>query len=136
MVVQGDGKIIIGGAFSYVTAAGDQRVNIARFNGDGSLDTTFDFRATSTVNALAIIGNTLYLGGDFTGLTKTGGVDLRNRLAAIDLTTLTITSFHPDYRRRGIRAGGERTLYAGGFFTFVGATQRVGGPPSTRRRRR
>lgn len=58
-VVQSDGKIIIAGAFGYVSAAGDKRVNIARFNADGSLDTAFDFRATSTVNALTIIGNTL-----------------------------------------------------------------------------
>ncbi|MBP8297719.1 MAG: fibronectin type III domain-containing protein, partial [Burkholderiales bacterium] len=90
---------------------------------------TFDFRATSTVNALAIIGNTLYLGGDFTGLTKTGGAStLRNRLAAIDLTTLAITSFNPDVDGEvfALAASGN-TLYAGGFFTFVGATQRVGG---------
>ena len=129
MVVQGDGKIIIGGAFSYVTAAGDERVNIARFNNDGSLDTTFNFRPTSVVNALAIIGSTLYLGGDFTGLSKVGsGSVLRNRLAAIDLTGLSITGFDPgaDGEVFALAASGT-TLYAGGFFTFVAGSQRVGG---------
>jgi len=124
IAVQGDGKIVIGGAFTYVDAAGDVRVNIARFNIDGTLDATFNFKATSTVNALAIIGNTLYLGGDFTGLSKVGGAStLRNRLASIDLSTLTVTTWNPD-------ADGEvfamatvgTTLYVGGAFTFIGGT--------------
>ncbi|MEO8302744.1 MAG: fibronectin type III domain-containing protein [Betaproteobacteria bacterium] len=131
MVVQGDGKIIIGGAFTYVSEGGaDVRVNIARFNSNGTLDPTFNFKATSTIDALAIIGNTLYIGGDFTGLTKIGGAStLRNRLAAIDLPTLTITSFNPnmDGEVFALAASGT-TLYVGGAFSFIGggATQRIG----------
>lgn len=63
MVVQGDGKIVIGGAFSYVTSAGDRRVNLARFNANGTLDTSFNITATSTVSSLAIVGSNLYVGG-------------------------------------------------------------------------
>ena len=128
-MVQSDGKIIIGGSFGYVDAAGDVRVNIARFNSNGTLDTSFNFRATSAVDALAIVGNTLYLGGDFTALTKIGGASvLRNRLAAIDLPSLTITSWNPDADGEvfALAASGT-TLYAGGTFTFIGgSTQRVG----------
>ena len=131
MVVQGDGKIIIGGAFTYVSEGGaDVRVNLARFNSNGTLDSTFNFKATSTVDALAIIGNTLYVGGDFTGLSKIGGAStLRNRLAAIDLPTLTITSFDPNMDGEVFTlAASGTTLYAGGAFSFVGggATQRIG----------
>ncbi len=127
-IVQSDGKIIIGGSFSYVDAAGDVRVNLARFNSNGSLDTSFNFRVTSTVDALAIIGSTLYLGGDFTGISKVGGASsLRNRLAAIDLTSLTVTSWNPDADGEifAMAASGT-TLYVGGALTFIGATQRVG----------
>ena len=129
IAVQGDGKIIIGGAFNYVDVAGDVRVNIARFNSNGTLDTTFNFKATSAVDALAIIGNTLYLGGDFTGLSQVGGASaLRNRLAAIDLPSLTITSWDPnaDGEVFAMAASGT-TLYVGGAFTFIGGgTQRIG----------
>jgi len=129
IAVQSDGKIIVGGAFSYADAAGDARVNLARFNANGTLDTTFNFKATSAVDALLIVGNTLYLGGDFTGLSKVGGAStLCNRLAAIDLPSLTITSFNPDVDGEVFAlATAGTSLYAGGRFTFVGGTQRIGG---------
>ena len=128
-VVQSDGKIIIGGSFGYADAAGDVRVNLARFNSNGTLDAAFNFRVTSAVDSLVIIGNTLYIGGDFTGISKVGGASaLRNRLAAIDLTSLTITSWNPnaDGEIFAMAASGT-TLYVGGALTFIGgATQRVG----------
>jgi hypothetical protein len=128
MVVQADGKVIIGGAFGYVNAAGDARVNLARFNANGTLDTSFNFKVTSTVNALAIVGNTLYLGGDFTGVTKVGGASfLRNRLAAIDLSTLNVTAWNPDADGEVMALATSGTkVYAGGAFTFIGGVQRVG----------
>ena len=128
IAVQADGKIIIGGAFTYVDAAGDVRINIARFNANGTLDTTFNFKATSVVDALAIVGNTLYIGGDFTGFSLVGGAStLRNRLAAVDLGTLTITAWDPDADGEVfVLAASGTTLYAGGRFTFVSGTQRIG----------
>ncbi len=129
VAVQADGKIVIGGSFSYVNSAGDKRVNLARFNSDGTLDAAFDIKATSTVNALAIVGTTLYVGGDFTGI---GGA-LRNRLASIDLTKPlnnigAINSWNPDVNGEvfALAASGT-TLYVGGTFDTVGgAFVRIG----------
>ena len=124
MVVQGDGKIVIGGAFSYVTSAGDRRVNLARFNANGTLDTSFDITATSTVSSLAIVGSNLYVGGDFNGI---GGA-LRNRLASINLTTLAVNAWNPNVNGEvfALAASGA-TLFVGGSFDAVGGvTTRIG----------
>ena len=69
------------------------------------------------------------MGGDFTGLTKVGGAStLRNRLAAIDLSSLTVTSFNPNVDGEVFALATNGTdLFAGGRFTFVGGTQRIGG---------
>ncbi|MEP7206507.1 MAG: FG-GAP-like repeat-containing protein [Casimicrobiaceae bacterium] len=125
IAVQGDGKIIIAGAFNYVDAAGTERTNIARLNSNGTVDTSFNFKATSTINALAIIGNTLYLGGDFTGVSRVSPAVsfTRNRLAAIDLNTLSITSWDPNVNGEVFAlAVSGNTLYAGGSFDLIGAT--------------
>src|SRR5262249_42725018 len=63
-VVQPDGKVVIGGEFSYVN--GVARQNIARLNADGSLDTSWNPGASSFVAALALdSGGNLYAGGNF-----------------------------------------------------------------------
>ena len=67
VLIQADGKIVIGGRFSEV--AGQQRQNIARLNADGSLDTGFDPAANGRVRALAVQADGKILaGGDFTEL--------------------------------------------------------------------
>jgi uncharacterized delta-60 repeat protein len=69
VVVQADGKVIIGGRFSAVN--GHPRNNIARLNPDGTLDTTFAATVQAGVNgqvnalALAPAGG-LIVGGVFT----------------------------------------------------------------------
>ena len=52
VVLQADGKILIGGHFSAVH--GQVRGNLARLNRDGSLDTSFNSQADWAVNGLAI----------------------------------------------------------------------------------
>lgn len=53
VVLQPDGRILVGGVFT--VANGVTRSNLARFNGDGTLDTTFVPPATlQTVTALAL----------------------------------------------------------------------------------
>jgi uncharacterized delta-60 repeat protein len=76
VIVQPDGKILIGGAFN---SAGNQtQVNIVRFNSDGTVDTSFngpEFYSTSGVTAVSDLAlqpnGKVLVGGNFTG---TGGV--------------------------------------------------------------
>lgn len=65
IVIQGDGKILIGGSFS--TYNGVARYNIARLNTDGSIDTTFDAGyINGSINAIAVQGDgEILIGGSF-----------------------------------------------------------------------
>jgi uncharacterized delta-60 repeat protein len=79
-VLQGDGKILIGGHFTIYR--GTSRNRIARLNSNGTLDTSFDpdLGANSHVNSIAVQkdGN-LIIGGDFTSYDGNG----KNRIARI-----------------------------------------------------
>jgi uncharacterized delta-60 repeat protein len=73
VVVQADGKAIIGGAFTEVNGVGRNR--IARLNGDGTLDVGFDPGTgfNSTVQALALQENgRIVVGGSFTQYQSAG----------------------------------------------------------------
>jgi outer membrane protein assembly factor BamB len=73
------------------------------------------------VSAIAKSGNTVYVGGSFTGI---GGL-VRNHLAAIDLVTGQPTAWNPgaNAQVRALVARGS-TLYAGGDFDSVGGMPR------------
>jgi uncharacterized delta-60 repeat protein len=61
------GKILIGGSFRYVN--GQPRSGVARLNGDGSLDLSFNpgAGATGTVYTVSVLTNgSVFIGGDFT----------------------------------------------------------------------
>ena len=81
------------------------------------------------VDALAISGNTMYVGGSFTTV---DGATTRNRLAAIDLTSGSLTSWDPGVngaiKALSLSPDGN-TLYVGGSFTQIGG----GGEGSTSR---
>jgi uncharacterized delta-60 repeat protein len=71
IVVQGDGKILIGGDFTRVRSGekGVQRAYLARLNADGSADTSFNpgTGANALVRALALQSDgSVLVGGDFT----------------------------------------------------------------------
>jgi uncharacterized delta-60 repeat protein len=69
VVIQQDGKVVIGGYFTSVSGVG--RKNIARLNSDGSMDVGFDpgTGTTSEVYAVAVQPNgKLVIGGDFLGV--------------------------------------------------------------------
>lgn len=67
VLLQTDGKLIIGGKFTEV--AGQPRQNIARLNANGSLDAGFNPGANAEVNALAVQSDgKILVGGDFTQL--------------------------------------------------------------------
>ena len=52
LVIQADGKILVGGSFT--TLAGAARSRIGRLNSDGSIDSSFDPGADNFVSALAV----------------------------------------------------------------------------------
>ena len=85
LLLQGDGKILVGGAFTNLQPAGSAnvvaRTHLARLNSDGSLDTVYDPAFANapgnSVKALAIQteGNIL-LGGSFGKLAGSAGDNL------------------------------------------------------------
>ena len=52
VVLQADGKILIGGGFAYVD--GQRRNGIARLNSDGTIDPSFDPNANDYVSAIVV----------------------------------------------------------------------------------
>src|SRR5437660_1973781 len=70
VVVQPDGKILIGGAFTTLSPNGGAvvtRNHIARLNPDGTLDTAFDPNANNTVLSIAVQADgKIFAGGAFT----------------------------------------------------------------------
>jgi len=92
IIVQADGKILIGGDF--VTVNGIGRNRVARLNADGSLDNGFDpgTGASHKVQAGAVQGDgKILIGGEFTSFNGTG----RNRIARLNVDGSLDTGFDP-----------------------------------------
>jgi uncharacterized delta-60 repeat protein len=74
IAIQTDGKIIIGGAFTYFNSTTVKQNHLARLNADGSFDSTFSIGtgSSSAINTIAIQsdGNIL-IGGGFTSYNGT-----------------------------------------------------------------
>lgn len=127
LALQADGKVIVGGDFA--TAAGANRVKVARLNTDGSLDAGFNvgLGANATVYALGIQSTgQIILGGDFTTI---NGIT-RNRFARLNTDGTVDASFDPG-------RGANNTVYSiavlandniliGGNFSEVGGVTRSG----------
>jgi len=98
-VVQTDGKIIIGGAFTSV--GGTTRNGIARLNADGTLDSAFNPNAFPTVSvrrvALDAAGKIL-VGGNFTSIGGSG----RNRMARLNKDGSQDTDFRSNVGDPGV----------------------------------
>src|SRR5438132_8800207 len=120
VVVQPDGKILIGGAFT--TVLGVARNNIARLNTDGTLDTVFNPNANGTVDSIAVQADGKILaGGAFHGANSIGG-QMRNRIARLDATTGLADSFDTNANDvvDSIAVQADGKILAGG--DFNGAT--------------
>ena len=140
LVISDDGTLIYaGGRFTVI--GGQPRLSIAALNAGGPLDgtatPTFNPSATGTlgagrVDALAISGSILYVGGTF----NTIGGQPRNNLAALSLGVpldgTAIPGFNPSPSRSGCAACGSistlavsgSTVYAGGLFDAIGGRPR------------
>jgi uncharacterized delta-60 repeat protein len=124
VVPDGAGGWYAGGDFSYV--AGQKHVSLVHVLSNMAVDPAFNPGVNSTVLALALSGNTLYLGGHFTTLNS--GTLTRNFLAAVDATTGAVLPFNsgvgPDWDVDCLALNGS-TLYFGGAFTNVNGVSRA-----------
>jgi uncharacterized delta-60 repeat protein len=99
VVLQTDGKILIGGDFTTLAPNGGApitRNRIARLNLDGTVDMAFDPNANGSVRAIAVQPDgRILVGGFFNGANSIGGAT-RNYIARLDPTTGVADSFNPD----------------------------------------
>jgi uncharacterized delta-60 repeat protein len=121
--VQTDGNIVIGGDFTTVDTIGRNR--IARLTTNGLLDTTFNpgTGANGTVNAVRIIGSSIYVAGDFTQVNGSN----RGRLARLSSAGLpdTFMSFSsgPNATVYALASNSSGLVVGGAFTTFNGASR-------------
>ena len=127
IVLQPDGKIVIGGDFTSVAPNGGPAVTrnrIARFNPDGTLDATFDPNADNSVLTLALQADGKILaGGTFLNV---GGLS-RARLARLGAVTGAPDGFDPEIFGLSVTTivpQPDGQLLIGGSFTFVGVLNR------------
>ncbi len=97
LVVQSDGKILVGGIFGFLGGGGSGttgRNNIGRLNPDGTLDADFDPGANNTVSKLIVQpDNRILVGGDFTALGGgSTGTTTRNHIGRVLVGPPVITS--------------------------------------------
>ncbi len=122
IVVQDDGAVVLGGAFTSI--GGITRNRIARIHPNGGLDVDFDPNAGGTVHALALDSNgRIVLGGQFTNV----GGQARNRLARLHPNgSLDTLSLNLNANVNGLavqqREDGEVILATGSFQVNIGTT--------------
>ncbi len=129
VVVQPDGKILIGGDFTTLAPNGGvpvTRNRIARLNPDGTLDTAFNPSANDSVSAIAVqVDGKVLVGGQFNGTNSIGG-QTRNRIARLDPITGLADSFDPNanFLVFSIAVQADGRVLAGGDFTTMGGQPR------------
>jgi uncharacterized delta-60 repeat protein len=131
LVVQPDGKILVGGQFTTLGGGGagtTTRHNLGRLNADGSLDTSFDPGANNAVRALAlhsrgrilVAGSFTTLGGGGTGTTAHGYIGRLDADGSVD------TTFNPgvdgEIMAMVVQANGR--VVVGGYFATIGGSPR------------
>ncbi len=99
--LQSTGKILVGGGFRTVQPSNATPATVlhglARFNADGTLDSTFKDRGLNgTVLAIAIqpVDDAIVIGGGFTQIT--GSTDKFNHIARLDKDGVLDTTFNPN----------------------------------------
>jgi uncharacterized delta-60 repeat protein len=134
VVVQPDGKILIGGDFTTLSPDGGPTVtrnHIARLKPDGTLDTAFDPNVSgdpslsTSVNAIAVQADgKILVGGSFTSI----GGQTRHGLARLEAATGLADSFDPaatsETRVYSIAVQADGKILVGGFFTSIGGQPR------------
>ena len=133
LIVQPDGKILIGGIIGVITQIGSGGFFVdhylGRLNSNGSADTTFLPAPNYTVNALALQSDgKIVLGGAFTQLQPNNilGATTRNSLARVNADGTLDNNFDPNafggIGAFAMQANGQMLI--GGVFNSVNGTTR------------
>ena len=118
---QADGKILLGGEFTFVLVSG--RNNVARLNANGRLDTGFNPDANGVVHSVVVQADgKILLGGEFSTV---GGIP-RQGLARLNADGTLDAGFNPDvnYMVRSVVVQADGKILLGGLFSTVGGTTR------------
>jgi uncharacterized delta-60 repeat protein len=121
VVLQPDGKILVGGLFS--TANGFSQNSISRANADGSLDASFNQGgggASNTVNAIAVLPDgKIAIGGRFNFFNgqirfKNARLNANGTLDTSYNNSLTTSTVVKQHRRHAIQSLGDGRVLIGG----------------------
>lgn len=119
------GGWVVGGEFEEV--GGRARKNLVKLRADGTVEPDWRVDVNGPVNALAVEGDRLYVGGDFTELTvDQDALYNRTNLAAITLSTgLPASGWNPTISDPVLAVETTESLvYAGGEFTLINGASR------------
>lgn len=126
LVLQPDGKMLVGGAFT--TIGGQTHNRVARLNADGGVDASFlDTGANDTVYALAPLADgTMLVAGAFTGISGRAA----SRIACLDaigrrMPTATFVDSNVNAVIVALAMQPDGKVLIGGDFTSVGGQTRV-----------
>jgi|GEM_PF-791449 len=129
VVVQPDGKILLGGDFTMLTPNGGAAVTrnrIARLNPDGTLDAAFNPNANLEVHSIVVQADgKILVGGFFDNI----GGQTRNRLARLDPITGLADSFSAGAAGIGVHSiavQADGKVLVGGNFFMMGGQSRNG----------
>lgn len=126
---QEDGKILIGGHFTKVNRFfnsydGVERNRVARFNQDGSLDSSFSPSINNLVSSIVVQDNgKIIIGGSFTEIDNT----IRNRIARLNVDGSLEEAFNPssDSIVNSIVLRADNKILVGGGFGIIGNKERA-----------
>ena len=118
LAVQADGKILVGGSFTWLR--GERRDRLARLNPDGTLDESFNPGSDGTVYALAVQADgKILVGGSFTEL----GGETHNYIARLNPDGSLDTGFNPgnyytglSYNVKALAVQADGKIVVGGYF--------------------
>lgn len=128
MVVQADGKILIGGRFT--TVGGQPRANLARLNADGTLDSGFAWGPSNEVSSLVVQADgKILVGGWFTRWDGPYSCLVRlnadgTRDSAFRADAQRFDGYLPSVSSLAVQADGK--ILVGGSFTRLDAYTRDG----------
>ena len=128
VVVQPDGKILIGGDFTTLSPNGGAAVtrnHIARLNPDGTLDTAFNPNANGHRSMQSRCRRTARFW--WAAISRSIGGQTRNHIARLDATTGLADSFDPNANGAvySIAVQADGKILVGGAFTTASADRRA-----------
>ena len=121
LVVQADGRILVGGSFTSI--GGQPRNYIARLNADGSLDGSFDPNSGGPISCIAVHQDgSIFVGGNFSSI---GGQDRQN-LVRLNPDGSLDTGFGstPNDEVTSLVMQPDGKILVGGYFSNIGGWPR------------